>query len=253
MPLPSRLTSPPSEHAAFRARNEVLSRRLLLALVVFCTAMMLLGPTIAEYVLRVLWCPSNYTCNLVERFIGSRFTALLRADQLLDVPFIFLVQFWPLVVAWIGWIAYIRYRKPPLAPRSPREALLRRLPHLRWSRRLSWISLIGLILFCVFLGTPVLSTFTAKLGLTLLDCDVSLSHGVFPIGGGFGTGSGPEKCLSGSGFWIPRLKDYVAPIAGWISGPYLLLLHFHWLLAIWSSITVALFAATRLIERRSAQ
>lgn len=210
---------------------------------------MLLGPTIADSVLAILDCPGGVDCGPIVDLVGGRFAAFYRAAQLLDVPFIFLVQFWPAILVWVGLILYVRYRKQPenrRAPLSPLEDLRRRSSVYRWARRLTQACLASLIAFCVLLGTPLVATETARVALSWLGCEVNPWRISLPIAA-FGSGRSPPACLEWSGFWIPRLRDYVD---GWFTAPYLLVLHFGWLILAWAGMSALLFGLTRLVRWR---
>lgn len=247
---PSRSTESTVDYAT---RNATIARRLALALIVTCAAMMLLGPTIADSILALLGCRGGADCGPIGSLIGERFAAFYRADQLLDVPFIFLVQFWPAVLVSIGLILYVRYRKPPKKPRapvSPVENLRRRLPMYRWAQRLGSAGLASLVGFCVLLGTPFVATETARVALLWLGCEVDPWRFGLPLSG-FGSGrKPPPACLEWPGFWIPRLRDYVESIDGWFVAPYLLGLHFGWLIIAWAGTTALLFGLARFIRWR---
>jgi hypothetical protein len=242
--------SGPTESAvSYTARNATIARRLALALIVTCMAMMLLGPTIADSVLATLGCRGSVICGPIVNLVGERFAAFYRADQLLDVPFIFLVQFWPAILVWIGLIVYVRYRKPPKYPRaplSPLEYLRRRFSTYRWALRLTRACLGSLMAFCVLLGTPLLATETARVALSWLGCEVNPWRISLPLAA-FGSGRSPPACLEWPGFWISRLRDYVD---GWFTAPYLLVLHFGWLILAWAGMGALLFGLTRLIRWR---
>lgn len=246
---PSRSTE---TSVAFAARNATIARRLALALIVTCAAMMLLGPTIADSILALLGCQGGVDCGPILAPLGRRFAAFYRADQLLDVPFIFLVQFWPAILVSIGLILYVRYRKPPktpLAPLTPVEHLRRRSPTYLWVRRLASAWFAGLVAFCVLLGTPVLATETARVALLSLGCEVDPWRFRLPLAA-FGSGRTPPACLEWAGYWIPRLRDYVESIDGWFAAPYLLALHFGWLILAWAGITALLFGLAKFVRWR---
>lgn len=246
-------TPPRSEGAvAYATRNARIARRLMLALIVTCAAMMLLGPTIAESVLALLGCRGDGDYRLVDGLVCRPFAAFFRADQFVDVPFIFLVQFWPAIVGSLGLILYVRYRKPPEDSGrllSLVEDFRRRSLTYRWARRLAWVSLVSLVVFCVLLGTPLVATETARLALASLGCDVDPWRIPVPLLA-FGSGRSPPACLDWPGFWIPRLRDYVATVDGWFIAPYLLGLHFGWLILAWAGISALLFALARHVRRR---
>ena len=127
---PSRLNE---SGVSYAAHNATIARRLALALIVICSAMMLLGPTVADLALAILGCRGGVDRGgpIIVELVAARFSAFYRADQLLDVPFIFLVQFWPAILLSLGLILYVRYRKPPQNPRallSLLEDLRRRSP-----------------------------------------------------------------------------------------------------------------------------
>jgi hypothetical protein len=211
--------------------------------------MMLIGPTIADSVLEILGCRGGVECGPIVSLVSGRFAAFYRADQLLDIPFIFLVQFWPAILVWIGLILYVRYRKPPKytgALLSPLEVLRRRSSLYRWARRLTQVCLASLTAFCVLLGTPLVATETARVVLSWLGCEVNPWRISLPIAA-FGSGRRPPACLEWSGFWIPRLRDYVD---GWFTAPYLLVLHFGWLILAWAGIGALLFGLTRFLRWR---
>ncbi len=117
-----------------------------------------------------------------------------------------------------------------IAPRRFASALLR----LSWALRLTKACLASLIAFCVLLGTPLVATETARVALSWLGCEVDPWRS-------------PPACLEWSGFWIPRLRDYVD---GWFTAPYLLVLHFGWLILAWAGIRALLFGLTRLVRWR---
>lgn len=226
-------------YAAFRARNATLSRRLLMALVVFCAAMMLLGPTIADSVLSLLRCQPGNTCGAIGNAIGGRFAAFYRAGSLVDVPFIFIQNFWFVVLAWVVLIAYVRLRQPPPSlaggvARVKQNVLYERSAMYRWTRRLAQATLICLMMFCILLGTPLLATATAGWILSQLGCEVVVLN--------FG---GPQTCLDAPGFWTPRLRDYMGIIGG-LAAPFLLIVHFHFVLIGGAVLTATLFYLSRL-------
>lgn len=248
-PTPSRSTDSTVDYAM---RNATIARRLALALIVTCAAMMLLGPTIADSVLALIGCQGGGGCGPISGFVGERFAAFYRADQLLDVPFIFLVQFWPAILVSIGLILYVRYRNPPETPKaslSPVENLRRRSPTYRWAQRLAGAWLSSLVAFCFLLGTPFVATETARVALLWLGCEVDPWRLRLPVVA-FGSARKPPACLEGSGFWIPRLRDYVESIEGWFAAPYLLGLHFGWLILAWAGTTALLFGLARFVRWR---
>jgi hypothetical protein len=234
-----------TDHAAFHARNVTLSRRLGLALIVFCAALMLLGPAIADTILSFLGCRPGNDCGRIANVIGSRFTAFYRADSLADVPFIFAANFWPVVLAWGVLIVYVRLRKPTaraassVSPPATRHEYSASSHWARWAHRFAVTSLIGLVLFCVLFGTPLLATETARFILSQLGCEAVMWN--------FG---GPQSCLDAPGFWTPRLRDYMTPFFGW-NAPFLLGLHFHKLLIAWGIATATLFYIASVAKRRA--
>ena len=236
--------------AAYAARNATIAGGLTLALIVICAAMALLGPTMADAVLALLGCPGGADCGLLLEPLGRRFAAFYRAQQLLDVPFIFLVQFWPAILAAIALILYVRYRTPPktpLASASPAQRLRRLSTAYRWAERLAWAWSAGLVAFCVLLGTPILAAGVARAALFSLGCEVDLWRFRLPLAA-FGSGREPPACLEWPGFWIPRLRDYVESIDGWFIAPYLLVLHFGWLILAWAVSAALLFGLARLVR-----
>ncbi len=234
----------------FLARNVVLSRRLFLALVVFCAAMMLLGPTIAETMQMLLGCQAVNHCGMIGNAMVGKFAAFYRADSLIDVPFIFLQNFWWLVLAWAGLIAYIRLRRQTIVV-TPYEALVDRVvtPYearvdsaanrrpMKVSdmviplRVLAWISLLCLVLFCILFGTPILATVTASSILSQLGCEATAN--VF---------AGSSDCLNASGFWTPRLRGYIG-LKGLLA-PFLLIDNFLDVIIGWVIFNATLFIAS---------
>jgi hypothetical protein len=189
----------PTEHAPAQGevltRNAAVSRWLLWGLVLFCAAMMLLGPTIADKVLALLSCQPGVLCGLFADAIGSKFAAFYRADSLVDVPFIFLQNFWLLITTWAGLIVYLRLR--------PQSRLLTLhaplgLAAYQWISLLAWALSICVVLFCILLATPVVATQTASWILSQLGCNATVN--VF---------AGSSECLDAAGFWTPRLRDYI--------------------------------------------
>ena len=250
--MPADTPSRSESAVAYAARNATIARRLALALIVTCAAMMLLGPTIADSVLALFGCWGDVDYGPNEGLVCRRFSAFFRADQLLDVTFIFLVQFWPAILVSLGLILYVRYRKPPKNPGallSLVEDLRRRLLTYRWARRLAWAWLASLVAFCMLLGTPFVATETARLALAWLGCEVDPWRISLPLAA-FGSGRSPPACLDWPGFWIPRLRDYVASIDGWFIAPYLLGLHFGWLILAWAGISALLFRLARFVRWR---
>lgn len=248
---PSRLNE---SGVSYAARNATIARRLALALIVICSAMMLLGPTVADLALAILGCRGGVDCGgpIIVELVAARFSAFYRADQLLDVPFIFLVQFWPAILLSLGLILYVRYRKPPQNPRallSLLEDLRWRSPIYPWAQRLAWACLASLISFCVLLGTPFVATETARVALSWLGCEVDPWRIPLPIVA-FGSGHSPPACLEWAGFWIPRLRDYVASTDGWFTAPYLLGLHFGWIILTWAGMSALLFGLARFVRWR---
>lgn len=234
-------------------RNTRLARRLALVLIVVCAAMMLLGPTIADSVLAILGCRTDTVCGPIVGLVAERFAAFHQADRLMDVPFIFVIQFWPVILVSIGLILHVRYRKPPelaAAPMSPLDEAVQRAPVYRWARRSAWVCLASLIAFCVLLGTPFVATGTARVLLSGLGCDVDPWRVSLPIAA-FGSGRSLPACLEWPGFWIPRLRDYVDSIDGWFTAPYLLLRHFGWMILAWAAFTAMLAGLATLARRRA--
>jgi hypothetical protein len=207
----------PTKHAPAQGevltRNAAVSRWLLWGLVLFCAAMMLLGPTIADKVLALLSCRPGVLCGLFVDAIGSKFAAFYRADSLVDVPFIFLQNFWLLITAWAGLIIYLRLRPQSLSLAKTEEvSRLLTFPQSRlltlhaplglaayqWISLLAWALSICVVLFCILLGTPLVATQTASWILSQLGCNATAN--VF---------AGSSECLDAAGFWTPRLRDYI--------------------------------------------
>lgn len=251
MIVPTQTSSRSTESAvAYAARNATIARRLALALIVTCAAMMLLGPTIADSVLSFLGCRGGADCGPIAGVVSDRFAAFYRADQLLDVPLIFLIQFWPAILVSIGLILYVRYRKPPRAPLPLVKKNLRRLsPTYRLVQCLAWSGLASLVAFCALLGTPIVATETSRVALSWLGCEVHPWRIRLPIAA-FGSARAPPACLEWSGFWVPRLRDYVISIDGWFTAPYLLALHFGWLILAWAAASALLFELARSMRWR---
>ncbi|WP_440108549.1 hypothetical protein [Acidovorax sp. BL-A-41-H1] len=253
--MPSDTPSRLNESAvSYAARNAIIARRLALVLIVVCSAMMLLGPTIADFALAMLGCPGGVDCRgpIVVKIVAARFSAFYRADQFLDVPFIFLVQFWPAILLSLGLILFVRYRKPPRNPRtllSLLEDWCRRSPIYRWPQFLAWACLGSLISFCALLGTPFVATETARVVLSWLGCEVNPWRIRLPLAA-FGSGRSPPACLESGGFWVPRLRDYVSSAEGWFAAPYLLGVHFGWIIIAWAGISALLFGLARLVRWR---
>ncbi len=238
--MPNSAHSPQNttKRTAFDVNNANLARRLLLALIVFCAAMMLLGPTIADYVLSLLGCTSGQGCGSIANAIGSRFAVFYGADSLGDVPFIFITNFWWMILAWVALIAYVRLRKPPPVT-TPQDARREQSVAFRWAHRSAWGSFISLVVFCVLLGVPVLATFTAGFILSQLGCETTVLN--------FG---GPQTCLDAPGFWTTRLRDYMSPV-GWLLAPLLLVKNFFVLLIGWATFTAALFYISSLMKQNA--
>jgi hypothetical protein len=248
---PSRLSK---NAVSYAARNATIARRLVLVLIVVCAAMMLLGPTVADFALAILGCPGGVDCGgpFIVDLVAARFSAFYRADQLLDVPFIFLVQFWPAILLSLGLILCVRYRKPPQNPGALSSLVENgwwRSPIYPWADRFARACIASLISFCVLLGTPFLATETARVVLSWLGCEVNPWRIRLPLSG-FGSGSSPPACLESAGFWTPRLRDYVASTDGWFTAPYLLFLHFGWVILAWAGMSALLFGLAKYLHWR---
>jgi hypothetical protein len=224
--------------------------------------MMLLGPAIAEHVFSLLNCNSggdrvSNGCNGLRALVGNRFAPFFKADQLLDVPFIFLAQFWWLIAAWLALIFYVKHRPPEIIARRAleREALkndpvLRAEHRARWFWRAFRTSAFGLVSFCVLFGVPILGNLSAQWVMSMLGCDASIKLFPFPIAA-FSDPSHPS-CLDAGGFWAPRLKPYFSTVLG-LENVYLLGVGFFPLLAWWLVATIALYFVARFADPKRHQ
>jgi hypothetical protein len=161
-------------------------------------------------VLALLSCRPGVLCGLFVDAIGSKFAAFYRADSLVDVPFIFLQNFWLLITTWAGLIIYLRLR--PQSRLLTLQAPLG-LAAYQWIGLLAWVLSICVVLFCILLGTPLVATQTASWILSKLGCNATVN--IF---------AGSSACLDAAGFWTPRLRDYIG--LGGILAPVLLIQNF---------------------------
>jgi len=228
-----------------------LYRALVWGLFLFCVSFALIGGVIAEQLLAALHCqfhadPRAGTCSFFQNSVASRLTPFLAAQTPLDYPFLLLRSFWGLILAWllaIGWSrhAYQNPRKAIAAPRAPAAtavSLQRRLH--QFLQASFWILLLGLIAFCIALGTPFLGTYVSREILQALGCSPGTLDPLV------------SACMSRPGFWTPRLQPFLLPFLGQLGSPLWLFWQFGDVLILWVAVIAVVLALKIYVAHRIA-
>jgi len=240
------------------------TRLLAYGLFGYCSAMVFLGPSVAEFGLGALGCPGSRGpaesgCQGLAILPANALVPWLYVAPPVETTFLLLQQSWALIAGWLVLIALsVRSdrRRVPLGaaqPNAPRTNELssasstgnapfedQRTGLLSLHRRFRaegalWGSLsmaivlllAALAVFCLVLGTPLIGGVSAESILQTLHCsDQSLM------------GSNPWSGLCG--FWIDRLEPYQRPWYGALLSPFWLFTQFSDVLLIWMALILFL-------------
>ncbi len=240
------------------------TRLLAYGLFGYCSAMVFLGPSVAELGLGALGCPGSSGsaqsgCQGLAILPASALVPWLNVAPPVETVFLLLQQSWALIAGWFVLIALSarsdRRRGPSGAaqPDAPQVSELRSTtstgnaslaersrgllslhPRVRaqgalWGSLPSAIVLllVALAVFCLLLGTPLLGGLSADSILQTLRCTDQALMGSNPWSG---------FC----GFWVDRLEPYQRPWYGALLSPFWLFTQFSDVLLIWMALILVL-------------
>lgn len=212
--------------------SRIVFQLLRMGLLIFCISFIFFGGVVAEAITSVLPCQphADYrvsSCPAPLNWLAQSLSPFLSAQALLDYPFIFLHSFWGFILLWLAAIAWARWASmlpPKVVVAAPLARQAATLPYQTPHRILQisfWVLLLGLIAFCIALGTPFLGSHVAR--------EILLQMGCSP--GTFDPFTSP--CTSAPGFWTPRLLPFLIPILGQFLSPVWLLWKFYDVLILW--------------------
>lgn len=229
-------------------------RALVWSLLLFCISFALMGGVIAEQAMAALNCqynadPRARSCPFLQNALASRFAPFLSAETPLDYPFMLLRGFWGLILVWLAAIGFARhaYQNPrkraiaplALAPTISTAGSLQQTLH-RVLQASFWILVVGLVLFCLAFGTPLLGTYVSREILEALGC----SPGSFdPL---------VSACMSKPGFWTQRLQPFLLPFLGQLGSPLWLFWQFGDVLVAWVALIGIVIALQVYVAHRIA-
>ncbi|MGC1176114.1 hypothetical protein [Polaromonas sp.] len=212
--------------------SRIVFQLLRTGLLLFCISFIFFGGVVAEAITAALPCQAHpdyrvSSCPAPLNWLAQSMSPFLSAQTILDYPFIFLHSFWAFILLWLTAIARARWasmRPPKVLVAAPSAKQAAALPYQTPHRILQisfWFLLLGLIAFCIALGTPFLGSHVAR--------EILLQMGCSP--GTFDPFTSP--CTAAPGFWTPRLLPFLIPILGQFLSPIWLLWKFYDVLILW--------------------
>lgn len=212
--------------------SRIVFQTLRTGLLLFCISFIFFGGVVAEAITSAFPCQPHAddrvsSCPAPLNWLAQHLSPFLSAQTIFDYPFIFLHSFWATTLLWLMAIAWARWaslRPPKVAAAAPAAKPVAVSPYQTSDRILHisfWLLLMGLIAFCIALGTPFLGSHVAREILLHMGC----SPGTFDP---FTT-----PCMSAPGFWTPRLRPFLIPILGQFLSPIWLVWKFYDVLILW--------------------
>lgn len=229
-------------------RISARTRLLVYGLFGYCSVMVFLGPSVAEFGLGVLGCPGNWG----SAQSGCRGVAMLPANALMPwlsvmppvgTTFLLLEQSWVLIAGWLAWIVLsVRSDQSRVLPSVAQPNALRTgeqrsalvassAPLVRQSKGVLpgaiIVLLVALAAFCLLLGTPLIGALSAENILRGLGCSNPALMDSNPW-------------IGACRFWMERLEPYQRPWYGALLSPVWLFTQFSAVLLVWMALILFL-------------